>query len=195
MTKRFLTVILITLFSAVAMFANDISTEVQEEQKIEQQATPDFSSNSAEFSLAEKDFASKYKINPRNTADVWYKYKKLIRTGIGMAVGGGLYIIAAAATLLTLVGLEVLRFGLTQCGMTNRSAKVAFTVRDQAELKDAIQRLKVLGCRVSRCSTSSVKGAWLRVVMEIRYHEKVENDGRLLSELASHPDLRLVKND
>lgn len=116
-------------------------------------------------------------------------------SGIGMAVGGGLYIIAAAATLLTLVGLEVLRFGLTQCGMTNRSAKVAFTVRDQAELKEAIHRLKVLGCRVSRCSTSSVKGAWLRVVMEIRYHEKVENDGRLLSELASHPDLRLVKND
>jgi hypothetical protein len=31
--------------------------------------------------------------------------------------------------------------------------------------------------------------------MEIRYHEKVENDGRLLSELASHPDLRVVKND
>jgi hypothetical protein len=90
MTKRFLTVILITLFSAVAMFANDISTEVQEEQKIEQQATPDFSSNSAEFSLAEKDFANKYQINPRNTADVWYKYKKLIKTGIGMAVGGGL---------------------------------------------------------------------------------------------------------
>ena len=90
MTKRLLTVILITLFSTVAMLANDISTEVQEEQKIEQQATPDFSSNSAEFSLAEKDFASKYKINPRNTADVWYKYKKLIRTGIGMAVGGGI---------------------------------------------------------------------------------------------------------
>ena len=29
MTKRFLSVILITLFSTVAMFANDISTEVQ----------------------------------------------------------------------------------------------------------------------------------------------------------------------
>ena len=37
MTKRLLTVILITLFSAVAMFANDISTEVQEEQKKEKQ--------------------------------------------------------------------------------------------------------------------------------------------------------------
>ena len=90
MTKKFLSVILITLFSAVAMFANDISTEVQTEQKIQQQATPDFSSNSAEFSLAEKDFAAKYSVNPRNTADVWYKYKKFIKTGIGMAVSGGI---------------------------------------------------------------------------------------------------------
>ena len=90
MTKKLSAIILITLFSAVTMFANDISTEVQAEQKIEQQATPDFSSNSKEFSLAEKDFAAKYSVNPRNTADVWYKYKKFIRTGIGMAVGGGI---------------------------------------------------------------------------------------------------------
>ncbi|MEE1291177.1 MAG: hypothetical protein UHW86_09125 [Spirochaetota bacterium] len=90
MIKKLIAIISILSLSAVAMFANDISTEVQTEQKIEQQATPDFSSNSAEFSLAEKDFASKYKINPRNTADVWYKYKKLIKTGIGMAVGGGI---------------------------------------------------------------------------------------------------------
>ncbi len=89
MIKKLIAIISILSLSAVAMFANDISTEVQTEQKIEQQATPDFSSDSSEFSNAEKDFANKYQINPRNTADVWYKYKKLIRTGIGMAVGGG----------------------------------------------------------------------------------------------------------
>ena len=90
MTKKLIAIISILSLSAVAMFANDISTEVQAEQQIKQQATPDFSSNSKEFSLAEKDFANKYQINPRNTADVWYKYKKFIRTGIGMAVGGGI---------------------------------------------------------------------------------------------------------
>lgn len=116
-------------------------------------------------------------------------------SGIGMAVGGGLYIIAAAATLLTLIGLEALRFALTKSGIDYRSAKVAFTVRNQEELKEAIHRIKALGCKVSRCSTSAHKGAWLRVVMDIRFHEKVENDGRLLAELASHPDLRVVKND
>ena len=111
MTKRLLTVILITLFSTVAMFANDISTEVQEEQKIEQQATPDFSSNSAEFSLAEKDFASKYKINPRNTADVWYKYKKLIRTGIGIATCGGILVDIITPPLIgTATGIFFLNF-------------------------------------------------------------------------------------
>ncbi|MBO5288167.1 MAG: hypothetical protein J6B11_02105 [Spirochaetales bacterium] len=106
MTKKFLSVILITLFSAVAMFANDISTEVQTEQKIQQQATPDFSSNSAEFSLAEKDFAAKYSVNPRNTADVWYKYKKFIKTGIGMAVSGGImYTVGTPAFLGIALGM------------------------------------------------------------------------------------------
>jgi hypothetical protein len=106
MTKRFLSVILITLFSTVAMFANDISTEVQTEQKIQQQATPDFSSNSKEFSLAEKDFAAKYSVNPRNTADVWYKYKKFIRTGIGMAVSGGImYTVGTPASLGIALGM------------------------------------------------------------------------------------------
>ena len=115
--------------------------------------------------------------------------------GIGMAVGGGLYVIALTATLLTLVGLEALRIVLKRSGLDFRSAKVAFTVNDQTELKETIHQLKAFGCKVSRCSTHSVKGAWLRVVMDIRYHEKIENDGRLLAELARHPDLRLVKND
>jgi hypothetical protein len=88
------------------MFANDISTEVQTEQKIQQQATPDFSSNSKEFSLAEKDFAAKYSVNPRNTADVWYKYKKFIRTGIGMAVSGGImYTVGTPASLGIALGM------------------------------------------------------------------------------------------
>ena len=106
MTKKLIAIISILSLSAVAMFANDISTEIQEEQKIEQQATPDFSSNSKEFSLAEKDFAAKYSVNPRNTADVWYKYKKFIRTGIGMAVGGGImYTVGTPAFLGIALGM------------------------------------------------------------------------------------------
>lgn len=106
MIKKLSVIILIALFSTVAMFANDISTEVQEEQQIEQQATPDFSSNSKEFSFAEKDFAAKYSVNPRNTADVWYKYKSLIRAGIGMAVGGGImYTVGTPAFLGIALGM------------------------------------------------------------------------------------------
>ena len=90
MTKKLSAIILITLFSAVAMFANDISTEVQEEQKIQQQATPDFSSNSKEFSFAEKSFADQFRItNPRDPFIVYRKFRRLIRTGIGLAVAGG----------------------------------------------------------------------------------------------------------
>ena len=115
--------------------------------------------------------------------------------GIGMAVGGGMYILGAAATILTLIGLEALRFAIKKSGIDYRSAKVAFTVRDQAELKEAIKNLKSLGCRTTRCSTDQVKNGWLRIAMVIRYHERIESDGRLLCELASHQDLRIVKND
>ena len=107
MTKKVLILVSCFLFAtSFAMFANDISTEIQEEQKIEQQATPDFSSNSKEFSFAEKDFAAKYSVNPRNTADVWYKYKSLIRAGIGMAVGGGImYTVGTPAFLGIALGM------------------------------------------------------------------------------------------
>lgn len=115
--------------------------------------------------------------------------------GIGMAVGGGMYVLGAAATILTLIGLEALRFAIKKSGIEYRSAKVAFTVRDQQELKDAIKALKSLGCKTSRCSTEQVKNGWVRVAMVIRYKERVENDGRLLCELASHEDLRVVKYD
>lgn len=91
MHKKLLTIISILLFStSAAIFANDISETVQAEQQIEQQNTADFKSDFNEYSMAEKDFASKYGINPRDTSEVWSKYKSLIRAGIGMAVGGGL---------------------------------------------------------------------------------------------------------
>ena len=93
------------------------------------------------------------------------------------------------------VASEALRFALKKSGIEYRSAKIAFTVRDQAELKETIQKLKALGCRTSRCSTSQVKNGWVRVAMVLRYKDRVESDGRLLSELASHQDLRMVKND
>ena len=115
--------------------------------------------------------------------------------GIGMSVGGGMYVLGAAATILTLIGLEALRFAIKKSGIEYRSAKVAFTVRDQQELKDAIKALKSLGCKTSRCSTEQVKNGWVRVAMVIRYKERVENDGRLLCELASHEDLRVEKYD
>lgn len=114
MTKKVLILVSCFLFAtSFAMFANDISTEVQAEQQIEQQATPDFSSNSKEFSFAEKDFAAKYSVNPRNTADVWYKYKSLIRAGIGMAVGGGImYTVGTPALLGIGFGLMFVPMGI-----------------------------------------------------------------------------------
>ena len=52
------------------------------------------------ISLAEKDFANKYQINPRNTKEVWFKHKSLIKTGIGLAVGGGVTFVVGFPTFI-----------------------------------------------------------------------------------------------
>lgn len=102
---RFLTIISILLFStSVAIFANDISETVQEEQRIEQEKRVDFKFNYNEYSIAEKEFFGKYHVNPRNIADVMFKHKSFIRTGIGLAVGGGLMYTVGAPILAGIGG-------------------------------------------------------------------------------------------
>ncbi len=108
MSKKLLTIISILLFSTSAViFANDISETVQTEQEIEQKNTANFKSDYEEYSMAEKDFASKYNVNPRKTSDVWFKYKSLINAGIGMAIGGGLMYTVGTPTFLG-IGIGIL---------------------------------------------------------------------------------------
>lgn len=99
MHKKLLTIISILLFSvSTVMFANDISETVQSEQQLEQQNIVDFESDYNEYSMAEKNFADKYEVDPRNVSDVWFRFKSLINTGIKLAIGGGIMYNAATPT-------------------------------------------------------------------------------------------------
>lgn len=103
MHNKLLIIISILLFSASAvMFANDISEEVQAEQQIEQEKSVDFRSDYNEYSAAEKSFAEKYEVDPKNTSDVWLRFKSLINTGIKMAVSGGVMTFGVAPTFLVI---------------------------------------------------------------------------------------------
>lgn len=122
-SKIFLvTFVSILLFStSVVMFANEVQENEpaeqqqmpQAEQKIELENEPTFKSDYNEYSLAEKDFASKFDVNPRNTSDVWFKYKSLIHAGIGMAIAGGLMYTVGTPTLLGIgLGLMLVPMGI-----------------------------------------------------------------------------------
>lgn len=107
-TKILAIMSILLLSASVAMFANDISETVQEEQQAELQAQQvqeeqvpqerlqmkrrsqvNFKSNYDDYSLAEKIFIQKNKVDPRDVEMVYLKYKSFIRKGIGLAVTGG----------------------------------------------------------------------------------------------------------
>ncbi|MCH5150894.1 MAG: hypothetical protein J1G30_09530 [Spirochaetales bacterium] len=96
-TKILAIMSILLLSASVAMFANDISETVQEEQQAQEkqlqqekpQSPVNFKSDYEDYSLAEKMFARNNKVNPRNVEMVYLKYKSFIRKGIGLAVTGG----------------------------------------------------------------------------------------------------------
>lgn len=122
-TKILAIMSILLLSASVAMFANDISETVQEEQQAELQAQQvqeeqvpqerlqmkrrsqvNFKSNYDDYSLAEKIFIQKNKVDPRNVEMVYLKYKSFIRKGIGLAVTGGVFSYAVAPIFLGVGG-------------------------------------------------------------------------------------------
>ena len=66
--------------------------------------------------------------------------------GIGLAVGVGLYSVGAAATVLTLVGLEVLTYFFSRFGW--HSAVIEFSTTDRAALQQVTQQSLSMPYRV-----------------------------------------------
>lgn len=89
--------------------------------------------------------------------------------GIGMAIGGGMYILGTAATLLALVGLEVLRFLSRK--IHARSSYVVFLTRDRSQLIRITEELHANDFQITSYSVNSEKSGMdecLRVKMWLR---------------------------
>ena len=100
--------------------------------------------------------------------------------GIGLAIGGGLYTVGIAATLLTLIGLEALRYLLRN--FRSKCSIVKFVTRDRSNLIRITNELNSNGFSIltyavnSDCAGECER---LRVTMNIR--EKLHNDENQLT--------------
>ncbi len=113
--------------------------------------------------------------------------------GIGLAVGGGLYVLGIAATVLTLIGLEVLRFMLRK--FRTKSSYIVFLTRDRNDLIKVTNELNSNDYHIvsysvgsERCGTEEM----LRVKMCVRTHEQ-RDENQLLRFMQQFPDIEVEK--
>lgn len=59
--------------------------------------------------------------------------------GIGMAIGGGMYFLGVAATILVLIGLEVLTLAFGKIGLS--SISITFYTSDKANLEKVVEEI------------------------------------------------------
>lgn len=114
-------------------------------------------------------------------------------SGIGLAIGGGLYILGIAATVLTLVGLEVLRFFLK--GIRTKTVSLVFQTKNSSDLIRITNELNANGYHVQSYSVSAEKnsnGELFKVKMTLREHEQ-RDSGQLFDFMEKFPELVIEK--
>lgn len=109
--------------------------------------------------------------------------------GIGLAVGSGLYIVAVAATLLTLVALEGLNLLFPRLG--SRRMLIVFSTTRREVAKGLLDRLQgdyytVLNYEMT--TESGGGGMFYRVTLIIRARSG-RDDGRFIAILQENPDV------
>lgn len=113
--------------------------------------------------------------------------------GIGLAVGAGMYLLGIAATLMVLVGLEVLSKCFKSMGM--RSMIIDFTTEDESALKSISARFNSADYRVSsyemKREFSSGKAVF-HVSMVIKA-KRMDEEGILLMFLHDYPGVTVNK--
>ena len=110
-------------------------------------------------------------------------------SAIGLAVGGGLYVVPAVATVLVLVGLESGRLADRHIGRARREVRVVFTAPDDETAQTAISALKAERAFVSSYSTEP-HDMGLRVHLLIEATTAVAQPDFLLPLLSKIPGVR-----
>ena len=109
--------------------------------------------------------------------------------GIGLAVGAGMYIISIAATILTLIGLELLSLLFKSVGM--KSSHIVFSTTDQNLLKSIIKKIEskeylIASYEMERIIHNNQES--FRVSMVIK-SKKYNDEGQILSFIQEQPDI------
>ncbi len=108
---------------------------------------------------------------------------------IGVAVGGGLYAVAAAATLLVLMGLESGRLVDRHFGRARREVRVVFTAPDDETTEAALTALRGANARIASFSREPHdSGQRIHVLLEAT--TAVSQPDFLLPLLAKVPGIR-----
>ena len=121
------------------------------------------------------------------TASLWAS------AGIGLASGAGMYLVAGAATVLTLIGLEGLNLVFRRLGQ--RRIMLVFSAADRNVLNEAFNRLKsedytVLSYEVT--AERSGEGMLYRATLVIRAKSSAGED-RYLAVLQNDPDITVER--
>lgn len=112
--------------------------------------------------------------------------------GIGMAIGGGMYVLGIAATVLTLAGLELLTIVFKGIGLTNMA--ISYSTSNRENLTKIIDKILSKKCRIINYSTLEEKDKEItiyKVSMSIKIHNKQE-ENELFGFIQSLPDLVLT---
>ena len=108
---------------------------------------------------------------------------------IGVAVGGGLYAIAAAATALALAGLEVFRLVDRRVGTAKHEMRVVFRAPDDASAEAAVEALVGAGATLAAFSATPVEGGGVRRSLRIDTSAALARPGPVLALLAKVPGI------
>ena len=114
--------------------------------------------------------------------------------GIGLAVGCGMYLLGVAATILTLIGLEVLRFLLRN--FKTKCSYLVFLTRDRNNLIKITNELNASGYHIISYSVGSEREGneeMLRVKMCVRGEHEQMDENHLLHFLQQFPDIEVEK--
>lgn len=114
-------------------------------------------------------------------------------SGIGLAVGGGMYVIGFFAMLLTLVGLEFLTIVFKNVG--EHSSLLVYSTTDQENLKRVTNELHLKNYRISNYEVQREPlqhGEMLHVTMVIKTKRYLD-ESELFLFMQSLPDLTLER--
>ena len=113
--------------------------------------------------------------------------------GIGLAIGGGLYWLGVAATVLTLVGLEFLRYVFKYIGIGLKVSKLIFTIDDIGKVKQILNDLNASGYHIVTYTLKEEKEDLIRVTMLVKSLESSNDENHLLMLIQKMPDVMLEK--